>query len=238
MGRPSKRRSTLPRLATVACLTVTATLGWAVEPVQDLPMLQRLAEDYAREMSGSLPGRVVIAAAPLDSRLRLRSCDAIERFIPRGGKLWGSSHVGLHCKSPQEWTVLVPVTVEVFGSAVFSARALSPGQPLSTADLQTRDVDLTELPASVIPDASVALGKVLRIGIGPGQPLRTDMLRSQTLITHGRQVTILYRSDGLMVRSAGKAVGDAGLGETLQVRTESGKIVRGVVIGPQEVEIR
>jgi len=226
------------RFATLHMLLVAAGTAAAAEPAQDLDALRRLAVQYAEDQTRELPGRVVIEAGTIDARLRLPACRTLERFLPAGVRLWGRSQVGIRCADPESWTVMIPLSIQVWGPAVYSARPLAAGRPLTPEDLQVRDSDLAQFPAGVITDPETALGRLPRMGVGAGLALRADMLRNPAVVQAGSQVSVVFRGEGLVVRGEGKALASAGMGEPVQVRTASGRVVKATVTGPGEVEVR
>lgn len=205
---------------------------------EKLERIQALAEAQVESATRELPGRVEISAGPVDRHLRLPACDDARSFVPRGTRLWGRAVVGVRCSSPQAWTVMVPVSVKVFGPAVYTARPLAAGEPLTRADLQIRDVDLTQLPAGVVTDVGAAIGRVPRLALSAGLPVRAGMLKGVTIISPGHPVTLVYRDNGYVVKAEGKALNAAAAGQSVQVRTPSGRVITGVAVAPGEVEVR
>lgn len=226
------------RLAAAVACTAFASMVHAAADVQDLAALRRIAETAARQGTADLPGRVVIDVPAMDSRVRLPACESLETFTPPGTRLWGRTQVGIRCQGPDSWSVLVPLQVQVFGPAVYSARPLVAGQPIGATDVVERDSDLTKLSAGVLSSVDDAIGKVPRLGVSAGQALRGDMLRGKAIVAAGQNVSIVYRSNGIVVRSEGRALHAAGLGESVQVRSASGKALKGTVTAPGEVEVR
>jgi hypothetical protein len=85
--------------------------------------------------------------------------------------------VGVRCLAPKAWTVYVPVQVRIAGNYLVTARQLTPGQVVTSADLRAQSGDLGALPASVVTDPAQAIGKTVRNGHRcAGQPLRSDLL--------------------------------------------------------------
>lgn len=220
--------------ASIPALPVPAA---AQTRLQDLEALQRLAVAQAEVATRDVAGKVVIGAARIDPNLRLPACPAPEAFVPRGSRLWGRSLIGVRCRTPHDWSVMVQVTVQVFGPAVYAARPLPAGRPIGAADLQVREADLTQLPAGVMSDPAQVAGRLPKLALSAGLPLRADMLRGARVIASGQAVTVVYRADGYAVRAEGKAVGNAEVGQTVQVRMPSGRVITGVASGPGEVEV-
>ena len=212
------------------CLIVSRPAAPA-EPVQDLDALRRLAVQYAEDNTRELPGRVVIEAGAMDGRLRLPACRTVERFLPAGVRLWGRTQVGMRCTDPESWTLMIPMSVQVWGPAVYAARPLAAGRALTAEDLQVRESDLAQFPGGVVTDPEAVLGRVPRMGVGAGLALRADMLRNPAVVQAGSPVSVVFRGEG-------KAMTSAGMGEAVQVRTASGRVIKATVTGPGEVEVR
>jgi flagella basal body P-ring formation protein FlgA len=208
------------------------------ESAQDLEALRAAAVEYARAGTRDLRGKVDISAGPMDKRLYLPRCDAPEPFMPGGSRLWGRTQVGLRCTAPHHWSVLVPVEVRVESTALFAARPLASGQPLTEADLQVRTVDITRLPAGILTEPAQALGRVPRLSLAAGLPVRGDILRGVHVVAPGQSVSVTYRGDGIQIRAEGKALGAGATGDAVQIRMPSGKVVTGIVTGPGEADVR
>lgn len=205
---------------------------------QDLEALRRAAEGFAQAQAGDLPGDVTVEVGAIDPRVQLPACASLQAFLPPGARLWGRTSVGVRCKRPENWTLVVPVTVRVMAEALFAARPLARGEPVTPEDLTTQKVDLTQLPAGALTDRSQAVGRVPSVSLAAGLPLRADMLRGAYVVVQGQDVRIVFSGDGFRVSSDGKALGNAALGEYVQVRAASGKVVKGQVSAAGLVEVK
>ena len=203
----------------------------------DLAEIQRAVDAFVRAHTATLPGRVEIGQGPVDPRLKLAPCESMEAFLPAGSRLWGNGTVGVRCLRPVKWSLFVPVQVRVWADVVVSARALTRGQTLVPSDLAVQTLDLTQLPQGAFTDPSPLAGKMVNTRIAGGMPLRPDMLRAATVILQGQAVRLVFTANGLNVSSEGRALGNAGVGEPVQVRTASGKVIKGIVQGPGVVEV-
>jgi flagella basal body P-ring formation protein FlgA len=205
---------------------------------QDLEAIRRAAEEFVRRQTANLPGEVVVQAGALDQRLQLHVCESLQGYLPAGTRLWGRTNVGVRCQRPDGWSIIVPVTVQVMGDALFSARPLARGEPVTDLDIATQRADLTQLPAGVLTDRSQALGRVPAVSLAAGLPLRAEMLRGAFVVTQGQNVRIVFSGEGFKVSSEGRALGNAALGEFVQVRAASGKVVKGQASGAGVVEVK
>lgn len=224
-------------LASFALFLAFLTPLPATAATQDLGAIGRTVEQYVREQTGDLPGKVDISLGTIDSRLRLPQCRDMQAFLPTGSRLWGNSMVGVRCLSPSPWSLYVPVTVKVMAGIVVAARPLSQGQALTSEDVTIQDADLTQLPAGTLTDPAEAVGKTLTTSVASGYALRIDMLRAPRVIRRGQVVKVVSRGHGFSVTSEGRAMADAGIGQVVSVRTPSGQVVSGIAKKEGVVEI-
>lgn len=185
-------------------------------------------EQYLQRQTQGLPGKVTTSVGQLDPRTQLGACSALEPFTLPGSRLWGKSTVGVRCLGPANWTVYVPVQVNVTGNYVVTVRPLGAGQPLAGDDLAVRQGDLTNLPPSVLTDPAQGIGKTLKSGLGSGQPVRSDLLIAPYVIQQGQDVRLISKGPGYAVSNEGKALNNASEGQIARARTASGQTVSGI----------
>ena len=93
--------------------------------------LYAVLDNYVRTQTQGLPGKVTYTIGQLDARTQLSPCESFEPFLPAGSRLWGKSTVGVRCLGPSNWTVYIPVQVNVSGNYLISARAMAAGAATS-----------------------------------------------------------------------------------------------------------
>jgi len=214
-----------------------APCGATMEP-QQLAQIQQAVEDLLRQQTAGLPGRVSYTVGAIESRLSLAQCPAAEAFIPAGVRLWGNANIGVRCNGSNAWTIYVPVTVRISTGIVIAARALTQARPIEAADMLIQEGDLTQLPASVVTDPALALGRSVTHNVAAGQPLRQDLLRSQPVVQQGQSVTVRSQGAGFKVSTEGKALTTAAEGQVTQVRIASGQTVSGIAHAGAIVDIQ
>lgn len=225
------------RLAYLILLTAAPMPALSAGQWQDLDSIRQGAIEFARSQTADLTGEISVSATPLDSRLLLPACPAMEFFVPAGNRLWGSSNVGARCGAPSVWTVYVPVMVKVSTEIVFASHPLNIGQKLTPADVQIKRDDITQFAYGAISDPAQAMGKTLTASVPAGYPLRQDMLRAPYVIQQGQTVKVVARGQGFQVNSEGKAQGNAAAGQLVSVRLSSGKMVKGTATDGGYVEV-
>jgi len=67
--------------------------------------------------------------------------------------------------------------------------------------------------------------------------MRLDTLRRKPVVMQGQRVRVVSSGNGFQVASEGRAIGSAGDGQTVQVRTQSGQQISGVARAGGLVEV-
>jgi len=116
----------------------------------------------------------------------------------------------------------------VIGEYVVSARPLAPGQAITGADIKMQRGELSQMPAGVVADPGLAVGRTLAGGIAAGSPIRQDMLRSTPAVVQNQTVKLMSEGRGFRVSTEAKALNNAAEGQLVQSRTPSGQVVGGV----------
>jgi flagella basal body P-ring formation protein FlgA len=229
----------VPRLAFnwlfAPTLLIAASASAGIEESRNI---RNAVETFVRAQTESLPGHVEVKAGLVDPQLKFTQCDRLEVFLPPGTRLWGNTTVGVRCDSPEKWSLYVPVQVHVYADVVLTARALTRGQSITMDDIAMQRLDLTLLQRGVFTDLQQVIGKVAKSAVAGGTPLRADLLRSAAVVTQGQQVRVVFSGPGFHVSSEGRALGTAGVGESVQVRTASGKLIKGIVSAPGVVQVQ
>ena len=217
------------RNATLALLLLGAAMpGHAALERAQLAQIHSSVAQLLRNQTAGLPGKVSFTLGEIDARLSLPACAAPEAFIPPGARLWGNASVGVRCSGSNPWIIYIPVSVKILTGVVVAARALTQGRSIEAGDLTLQEADLGQLPGAVITDPAQAVGRMVTLGVAPGQLLRQDFLRSPPVIQQGQSVTLRSQGPGFKVSAEGRALGNAAEGQVAQVRTPSGHTISGI----------
>ena len=207
--------------------------------VLDGALTQRVQSLATQASQQATPGlRVEVRVGELDPRLKLAPCANVQAYLPVGMKLWGNARIGLRCADAGvRWNVFLPVTVDVFGPGLVAARALPSGAVLGAADLKPATVKLSASPSAALTNADLAVGRTLAKPLSPGDALRDADLRARQWFAAGDTVRIVAGGSGWRIHGEGQALNPGLEGQTVRVRTESGRIVSGVAAGNRMVEV-
>ncbi len=206
------------------------------------PALQEAVRMHAlREAAiaaGGQQSRIEVVVGEVDARLQLAPCDRTEVFLPAGARFWGRSTAGVRCLDGANWSITLPVTVRVFGPALVAAKPLSAGVPVAPEDVRTAEVEWTREPQGVVTTAAQLDQRVLARPIAGGQPIALNALRAQQAVGQGEPVRVVGRGSGFSISADGIALASAVAGQTVRVRTESGKILTGTARPGRLVEVQ
>jgi flagella basal body P-ring formation protein FlgA len=199
--------------------------------------LTQLIEETVRGETRGWQDRVTVEIALPAEITQLPPCAVAQPELPAGQRLWGRISIPLRCLAPNPWQIHVPVVVRRFGRFVVSARPLRHRDPLAADDLQVTEGELTTLPDDLIRTPDEAVGKILRVSVAAGQPLRAGWLAAPTVIRNGQPVTVIQEGEGFRIETEGYAMNSAAVGEGVRVRLPNRQVVEGVANGAGSVVI-
>lgn len=208
----------------------------AASAIQDHTQIRNVVASFVQQQTAALPGRVSYNINEIDQRITLPECTRLEAFLPTGSQLIGKTAIGVRCNEANGWSIFVPVQIKVSINLLVSARQLPLGHILQKGDIASQTMETSRI--SGLTDPERAIGKVLRYGISAGQVLREDMLRAPYSVTQGQIVQLAVQGSGFSIRSEGVALNNASEGQTVQVRTQSGRVISGIAGVGGMVEIK
>lgn len=204
---------------------------------QDPAPVKKAIESWLKVQTKGLPGQVSYEIGELDPGNQLVACGAFDVSRPPGARSWGRTNVLVRCLGEAGWRIYIPVHVRVKADYLISARPIAQGQVVVEEDLATQLGDLSDLPANILTDSGLAIGKAAAASIPAGRPLRADMLKAPTVVRQGQTVKVVSRGPGFVVANEGRALNTAVAGQVVQVRLGNGQVVSGIAHSGGQVEI-
>ncbi len=224
-------------LITLLCLAAPLASAQQAPARQDLNALRQVAEQFLTAQSAGLPGKVTVTVGALDQRMHLAACPDPQAFQQPGARAWGKTTVGVRCAAPTPWTVYIQSQVSVQTDYVAAAMPLVQGQSIEASQLVMVKGDLAALPNGVLTDMAQAIGRTSSMSVQSGAPIRADLLRSKPVVQQGQVVRVVSGGAGFRVSAEARAIGNAGEGQVVQVRTPAGAIISGVAKAGGLVEV-
>jgi flagella basal body P-ring formation protein FlgA len=203
----------------------------ATEAIQDGARLANLGADWLRARVAERHPDVDIAieVTPPDPRLRLPDCPTPLFSLPSGASLWGSGSLGARCEAPAAWALYTPYRIRLSGPGLVSRHAARARQGLGAEDVAAARVEYQAAPESYLRDPAQLRGAQLAVPVASGTALRHDMLRRPPLIKAGQRVRIIIEGTGFRIGQEGIAQQAGAEGETIRLKTASGKLLHGRV---------
>jgi flagella basal body P-ring formation protein FlgA len=192
----------------------------------------------AATAAGGTQSRIDVVVGQVDSRLHLAPCARTEVFLPAGARFWGRAFAGVRCIEGASWSINIPVTVRVFGPALVAARALTAGSVVQAEDVKSAEVEWTRESQGVATTSAQLEQRVLARAVATGQPIPLNALRAQQAVGQGEPVRVIGRGSGFSISAEGVALGSASAGQTVRVRTDTGKVLTGVARTGRLVEVQ
>jgi flagella basal body P-ring formation protein FlgA len=181
--------------------------------------------------------RVEVTGGQLDARVQLAPCARTEAFAPGGTRYWGRASVGLRCVDGAAWSVLVPVHVRVFGPALVAARPLAASMPIGADDVRVAEVEWTREAQGVVVDAAQLEQRVPARPLPAGLPIPLAALRSPQAVGQGDVVKVVGNGAGFSISTSAVALATAADGQSVRVRTDSGRVLTGTARAGRVVEV-
>jgi flagellar basal body P-ring formation protein FlgA len=183
------------------------------------------------------PSTTTVETSSVDERLRLPVCgEPLDAQLQRA-LVNGQGTVAVACRGTSPWRLFVPVRVIEQVTVVVARRTLAAGEVLTAGDLDTRTQASTSLPYDFLSDVDAAVGLTLRRSVPAGALLAPAALVHPELVERGALVTLVSGNGPIVVKSAGVALEAGRVKERVRVRSESGRIVEGVVEASGEIRV-
>jgi len=135
------------------------------------------------------------------------------------------------------WNVFLPVRVDVFGPALVADAPLPAGHVLAAADLRSAEVNLAATPTTPLAREELAVGRALARPLQAGAALQAIDLRPRQWFAAGDSVRLVAGGSGWRIQGEGQALAAGVEGQSVRVRTESGRVVNGVAVAERLVEV-
>lgn len=166
------------------------------------------------------------------SRGRLVSLELASKGRPLG---WVTARATItHKKVERDLWLRAEVVAEV--PTLVARHTLERGLTLSEGDVE---LVLRPLDEDRLDSFEAALGASLRWPLTAGEVVSRRGLDRPDVVTRGSSVQVVVTHPGFVLKAPGEAMDSAGLGEEVSVRLGTGrKVMRGLVTGPGEVEVR
>ncbi len=173
----------------------------------------------------------------LDTRLNLPVCSQSLDIEPFSGKSSGRTTLKLSCETPA-WSLLVPVHIRSFQKVVVAKSAVTRNALVTANVLALEEREIKHSLNDFFVDPALVSGRLAKRAINADQIITAPMLANPDVVSKGQSVIIEATSGNFAIRTAGEALTNGGLGDTIRVRNaQSGRLVEGTVVSEGKVRI-
>ena len=112
------------------------------------------------------------------------------------------------------------------------------GDIISESDIVWDEVPVTHFRKNIITDAKALIGKSPKRTVSAGRPVRMDEITGPTVISKGSQVSLIFKTPNIEIKTLGEALENGAQGTVIRVRNSASKaIIQGTVEGEGIVRI-
>ena len=213
--------------------------------------LHKAVITWVAQTQSVLPETVDIA--PMDPRMQIKDCSqALTMDLPFAS----TQTVRVRCPKPA-WQLYVRIaisgqTAPALKPAPSPAAAPAPeqrqvlvaavplqrGMQLSASHVRLAEVDTLGMPVNVLEHVTQVLYAEVVRDVRPDTPLRNQDIRPTVLVKKGQMVLIsVGQASGFKISARVEAMQDGRYGEQIKLKNrESGRLLTGLVKGPNEVD--
>ncbi|MGM0570645.1 flagellar basal body P-ring formation chaperone FlgA [Marinobacter sp.] len=176
----------------------------------------------------------------LDPRLALAPCPDGGIDVAFSSDPWKTTQPSLmvSCQGERPWRMYLSVALDIYGDALVAARPLSRGDRVTEAMVATDRVVVNAIRRGAITDTDNLLGLEMKRPVNAGTPFTPDLVTAPDAVARGDHVMITARNGSFAVKTRGKALANARVGEQVLVENlSSARKIRARVTGPGQVEI-
>ncbi|MDW8074326.1 MAG: flagellar basal body P-ring formation chaperone FlgA [Bacteroidota bacterium] len=195
--------------------------------------IQRGIESYLRELIGKddqITFLTPIEELRFDNPQVIAQCE-VPLDKPLAGRV--NVEVTFHTNGIELKRIRIPVKITAWRAVPVAKRFLQRGTVLTTEDVSYERRDVTQY-IDLLPDS--VIGCQLRQSVMQGAPLLRPYLSSNGRIRAGQAVTLVLRSNGIIIRAMAHALQNAEVGSGVKVRrTDTGAVLVGTATDEKTV---
>ncbi len=230
-----KKQAYFMMIILLSCYSSFVKADW-----QNLLSISMQVESFIDNYNYESPYPARVKLAQIDQRLKLKAClEPLEINFTNSQKVMGNTSLSIQCKTPVKWQLHLPVRIDIYDDIALNKSAILKGQTIDVNNIHYHKKNITNLHQGFFKKTDSLDRLQAKRNLTPNSILNASNIAPKLLVVSGQQVTILLKINGLQIKSTGKALQSASLGQTIKVKnTQSNKIVEGVVSSEGQVNVR
>jgi flagella basal body P-ring formation protein FlgA len=249
---PAPGRTELYTAIRLRAIAEEAGLKWTPASRYDKVSIERTGRAVpTAEILSALRRALTAAGAPRDRKIALSRRDlelyaapdaavpfriVNTRFDAASGNFAAVAEVATGTTSVDR--VQIAGTAYEIATVPVLAHAMQRGEVIRDSDIETVDMKLSAVPRNAVLDKRRIIGQTPRRTMHAGVPLSLGDLQAPVVVARGSLVTVLLRTDRMLITAQGKALEDGAAGETIRVlNTRSKATIEGRVTRAGQVTV-
>lgn len=116
--------------------------------------------------------------------------------------------------------------------------SVAPGATIGAADIDWLRLPTKQVSGTILTNVDDLVGKAARRALRPGVPLRLSDIERPQLVKRGETVTMIFRSRGITVTAAGRAMENGAKGDRIRITNlTSNRTVDATITGARQAEV-
>ena len=175
--------------------------------------------------------RINIKMGSMDNRLKLAQCNTpLKNYLAPGAQLSGKTTVHVRCTGDKPWTVYLSAHIKLYTKVIKTREPLDKDHILQQSDLALVEEESTRLRNGYFTHTRSLIGKQLKRRLSQNKLIKSNYVKSPTLVKRGELVSIVAKNTGYSVKMTGTAMMSGAQGDRIRVKNKSSKrIVEGTV---------
>jgi flagella basal body P-ring formation protein FlgA len=175
------------------------------------------------------PSNASVKVFPPETELNLASCNKLDITVPGGpSSINGNIRVGVKCLQANGWTIFLSANVQQKKTYFVTNRQIPYGEILKAEDLVAAQDFPDNIPMDAVFDLRQAVGRGVVEIVEKNTAILSRHFSNQSVISNGQAVKVLIQGAGFKVTSDGKALGNAGVGQFVKIKLNSGQVVTAI----------
>lgn len=207
--------------------------------LQSLPSIIMQAEAFVEQYDYQSPYTPEIQIKSLDKRLRLQACfEPLQITFTRPDLTHGNTSLTVQCPEAPYWKILLPVSIALYDDVLITSRPVLRGELLDSTSVKIKKQNISGLRQGYYRKDADLTHLQSRRNLRSGTVLTPTAVSQRLMVKSGQLVTIVLDYKGIAIRTTGKALQSARLGDVIRVKnSQTSKVVEGIVQGDALVRV-
>jgi flagella basal body P-ring formation protein FlgA len=217
-------------------LILVSKSSLALGQTMDREQLQNFVkQSIAEKLTLPAQGKMTITVSSIDPRIMIKPClSDLEANIPENHS-GRNVNVKIICNDPTSWYLFIPAKIQMVVPVVVAKNIISKGSRVDESNVMIEYREMRRIRGEALDDISTVIGTRAKRKLSAGNILTRKNI---CFVCKGSHITIIAKSANFMIRTAGIALKDGGIGEQIRVKNkQSGRTVMGRVSAINKVVI-